>query len=268
MATREAYMQFKTVCPSPLGDILLASDGAALTGLWFVGQAYCGAGLPADAADAPELPVFEFAQAWLESYFAGEMPKECAGAPAGPGLRAPAGELFRLELLGTPFQRMVWEALQLIPYGETTTYGKLAQSIGERRGTPTSARAVGAAVGRNPVSLIVPCHRVTGADGSLTGYAGGLWRKRALLALERRGITIGEERRPSSELVARLLDIWEGSVRATHAFLAEADIQRLRGMVPQAIGFYEHMGFVTYRRADTDTQGDPFPLLYMKRADA
>ena len=67
MATREAYMQFKMVCPSPLGDMLLASDGAALTGLWFVGQAYCGAGLPADAADAPELPVFEFAQAWLES---------------------------------------------------------------------------------------------------------------------------------------------------------------------------------------------------------
>ena len=119
-------MQFKMVCPSPLGDMLLASDGAALTGLWFVGQAYCGAGLPADAADAPELPVFELVQAWLESYFAGEMPKECAGAPAGPGLRPPAGELLRLELLGTPFQRMVWEALQRIPYGETTTYGKLA----------------------------------------------------------------------------------------------------------------------------------------------
>lgn len=335
MATREAYMQFKTVCPSPLGDMLLASDGAALTGLWFVGQAYCAAGLPADAADAPELPVFELVQAWLESYFAGEMSKVCAGASAGPGLRPPASELLRLELLGTPFQRMVWEALQSISYGETTTYGKLAQSIKERRGTPTSARAVGAAVGRNPVSLIVPCHRVTGADGSLTGYAGGLWRKRALLALERQGITVGEEQRPSSELVARLLDIWEGSVRATHAFLVEADIQRLRGMVPQAIaevphllvarrggapvgfagtdgaflemlfvaddargsgvgrllleratellgvtelsvneqnpqaiGFYEHMGFVTYRRTDTDTQGDPFPLLYMKRADA
>lgn len=142
MATRGAYMQFKTVCPSPLGDMLLASDGAALTGLWFVGQAYCGAGLPADAADAPELPVFELVQAWLESYFAGEMPKVCAGAPAGPGPRPPAGELLRLELLGTPFQRMVWEALQSISYGETTTYGKLAQSIKERRGTPTSARAL------------------------------------------------------------------------------------------------------------------------------
>lgn len=164
-------MRFKTTCTSPLGDILLASDGQALTGLWFQGQKYCGAGLPEDAIECADLSIFAETRAWLDAFFAG-------GRPARTPRFAPSG---------TPFQQTVWTELQHIPYGATETYGGLARRIGERRGTPTSARAVGAAVGRNPISLIIPCHRVVGADGSLTGYAGGIWRKRELLALEQRG---------------------------------------------------------------------------------
>ncbi len=150
---------------SPLGSITLASDGTALTGLWFDGQRHFAATLDPDHTER-DLPIFREARAWLDVYFAGREPDFT------PPLR----------LNGTDFRRAVWETLQTIPYGHTVTYGALAA----RLGLPgTSARAVGGAVGRNPISLIVPCHRVVGADESLTGYAGGLQRKAWLLSLEK-----------------------------------------------------------------------------------
>ena len=153
---------------SPLGSITLASDGEALTGLWFDGQRYFGAGLGPEREDRV-LPVFTQAEGWLEAYFRGERPD------FPPPLRPQ----------GTAFQQAVWETLLTIPRGQTTTYGKLAEDLGARPGHfPTSARAVGGAVGHNPISLIIPCHRVVGAGGSLTGYAGGVERKLRLLELE------------------------------------------------------------------------------------
>ena len=152
--------------PSPLGTLTLAADGDALTGLWMEGQKYFRAGIPADAAEL-DLPVFSRAEAYLNAYFSG------APLPPLPSLR-PAG---------TPFQRAVWTLLTEIPCGHTRTYGELAAKL-RRRGLGGSPRAVGAAVGRNPISILIPCHRVVGVDGSLTGYAGGVTRKRFLLELE------------------------------------------------------------------------------------
>ena len=153
---------------SPVGKILLASDGSALTGLWFYGQKYFAAGLPQENT-AADLPVFRQTAQWLDVYFSGHQ----------PDFMPP------LCLMGTPFQKQVWQMLQQIPYGSVTTYGALAAEIAKARGLHAmSARAVGSAVGRNPVSIIVPCHRVVGSNGSLTGYAGGLLRKRSLLQLE------------------------------------------------------------------------------------
>lgn len=161
-------MEYTKHLASPLGEILLSSDGEGLTGLWFVGQKYFAAGLPARSEER-ELPVFERAEAWLETYFGGEIP------PAAP----------RLSPRGTPFQREVWALLRSIPYGQTRSYGELAAELARRRGRERfSAQAVGGAVGHNPISLIIPCHRVLGADGRLTGYAGGLERKEWLLRLE------------------------------------------------------------------------------------
>lgn len=159
-------MLYTDLFASPLGEILLVSDGETLSGLYFEGQKYVPA-LP-EAEKDPSLPVFKSARAWIARYFAGEKPE--ADLP--------------LRAAGTAFQRAVWDLLKEIPYGATVTYGELAERLAARRGRPCSARTVGAAVGRNPISLIVPCHRVLGADGSLTGYAGGLARKRALLQLE------------------------------------------------------------------------------------
>ena len=156
-------MDFIHPCATPLGGVTLASDGEALTGLWFDGQRYFAAGLGPIHRETG-LPVFQEAERWLEIYFSGR----------DPGF-TPA-----LRLRGTAFQRRVWEYLLGIPYGQTVTYGRIAGAL-----IPASSpRAVGGAVGRNPVSLIVPCHRVLGADGGLTGYAGGPERKLALLALE------------------------------------------------------------------------------------
>ena len=153
---------------SPLGRILLSSDGEALTGLWFDGQKYCGAGLAADCAER-ELDVFVLAERWLAVYFGGEM----------PDFTPP------LHLRGTAFRQKVWQQLCRIPFGAVTTYGAIAAEIAEAEGQDTmSAQAVGGAVGHNPVSLIVPCHRVIGANGSLTGYAGGIERKLWLLKHE------------------------------------------------------------------------------------
>ena len=148
---------------SPLGGITLASDGEALIGLWFDGQRRFAAGLDPERRER-DLPVFSDAERWLETYFGGAVPDFTP----------------RLNPRGTPFQRAVWALLRAVPYGGTATYGEIAG----RMPGPASARAVGGAVARNPVSLIIPCHRVMGADGSLTGYAGGIEKKQWLLRLE------------------------------------------------------------------------------------
>lgn len=154
--------------PSPVGVMTLASDGESLTGAWFLKQKYYGAGLPANAQTCPDLPVFRQAVAWLDAYFGLE------ALPPLPPL-APAG---------TPFRQAVWELLGEIPWGATTTYGELAQQL-RMSGMKASALAVGGAVSHNPLSLFIPCHRVVGADGSLTGYAAGIGVKSFLLTLER-----------------------------------------------------------------------------------
>ena len=150
---------------SPLGGITLASDGIALTGLYFDGELGCP---PCDAAHKKDLPVFGEAMRWLDLYFAG---KEPDFMPV-------------LNPTGTAFQMSVWEVLRTIPYGQTTTYGAIAKRLEKSTGKRMSAQAVGGAVGRNPISILIPCHRVIGADGSLTGYAGGLDKKEYLLGLE------------------------------------------------------------------------------------
>ena len=153
---------------SPLGTILLAADDTGLTGLWFEGQKYFAQGLDKETEEK-EFSVFQTARRWLDVYFSGQK----------PDFQVP------LHLQGTTFQKEVWEMLSSIPYGETTTYGAIAKQLAAKRGLPhLSAQAVGSAVGHNKISIIVPCHRVIGADGSLTGYAGGIWRKEKLLALE------------------------------------------------------------------------------------
>lgn len=153
---------------SPLGGITLAGEDGALTGLWFDGQLYFGSTLP-PGCETGRLPVFGEACRWLDRYFSGR----------DPGFLPP------LSLQATPFRRAVWEELLAIPFGQTLTYGELSRRIAVRFGRATmSAQAVGDAVGHNPVSLIIPCHRVVGSDGSLTGYAGGLDRKARLLRLE------------------------------------------------------------------------------------
>ena len=153
---------------SPLGGITMASDGTALTGLWFDGQKYFAEGLTKTAA-AKTLPVFDEAVRWLDIYFSGRRPDFTP----------------LLNLEGTDFRKKVWQLLLQIPYGQTTTYGELAAQLATYRGLKQmSAQAVGGAVGHNPISIIVPCHRVVGTGGSLTGYAGGLAKKLALLKLE------------------------------------------------------------------------------------
>ena len=152
---------------SPLGDILLAADEIGLTGLWFAGQKYYPAQLPGLAEGS--CTVLEQAKRWLDAYFAGDRPDFTP----------------TLHLVGTQYQVAVWESLLTIPYRKTVSYRAIGAITAERLGKERfSARAVGAAVGRNPISVIVPCHRVVGADGSLTGYAGGLNRKERLLTLE------------------------------------------------------------------------------------
>lgn len=150
---------------SPLGPITLASDGTALTGLWFEGQKYYGGEETAHREEA--LPVFLETRRWLDLYFEGREPDF----------------LPPVSLSGSPFQQAVWAILKEIPYGKTVTYGDIALRL-RSAGRKASAQAVGGAVGRNPVSVIVPCHRVLGQGGNLTGYAGGVAKKIALLRLE------------------------------------------------------------------------------------
>ena len=160
-------MIYKSYYDSPLGRIILTSEGELLTGLRFEGQKY----FPSRNEEWKErrIPVFDETVRWLDVYFGGK----------DPGFIPPLG------LSGTPFRMTVWEILLRIPYGKTETYGSIARMAAERMGLrQMSAQAVGGAVGHNPVSLIVPCHRVIGADGSLTGYAGGIDKKLRLLTLE------------------------------------------------------------------------------------
>lgn len=153
-------MPYCTTYDSPLGPLFLTSDGVALTGLWMRTQP-----IPKlEYAEKQNLPIFAETKHWLDCYFRGEHPE--LTLPLSPA--------------GTEFQQKVWAILRRIPYGETTSYGAIAREI-----SPTmSAQAVGGAVGRNPISIIVPCHRVVGAKGQLTGYAGGLEYKKWLLRHE------------------------------------------------------------------------------------
>ena len=158
---------------STLGGITLASDGASLTGLWFDEEKYFGDTLT-EEFEEKDLPVFAKATEWLDIYFSGK----------DPGFVPP------LALRTTAFRKRVCEIMLQIPFGQTMTYGEIAAQIAKAKGLPRmSAQAVGGAVSHNPISIIIPCHRVIGSDGSLTGYAGGLDRKVKLLALE--GVTIG-----------------------------------------------------------------------------
>lgn len=153
---------------TPLGKAVAATEADALTGFWFVGQKYYPQGTEEWVEDVNR-PVFKALRRWLDEYFAGKNP-----APSIP-----------LALRGTPFQKSVWEILLRIPYGKLSTYGAIARQVAEMRNTSSfSAQAVGNAVGHNPISLLVPCHRVVGSNGSLTGYAGGLEKKIKLLELE------------------------------------------------------------------------------------
>ena len=162
-------MDFTHRFNSPLGGITLASDGEALTGLWFDGQKYFAASLEKEHEERM-LPVFDLADKWLNLYFSGSEP----------------GFLPPLLMRTTEFRKTVWEILLSIPYGKTMTYGEIADRIAAgRRLSRMSAQAVGGAVAHNAISLMIPCHRVVGTDGSLTGYAGGLEKKIWLLELEK-----------------------------------------------------------------------------------
>ncbi len=161
-------MEYTHAYDSPLGGITMASDGDVLTGLWFDGQKYDRATLEREHEERA-LPIFSQADRWLDTYFSGKEPDFTP----------------RLGMKTTAFRKDVWNILLKIPYGQTATYGEIAARLSTRRGLPgMSARAVGGAVGRNAISLIIPCHRVVGAGGSLTGYAGGIEKKRQLLAWE------------------------------------------------------------------------------------
>lgn len=162
-------MQYIHYYDSPLGRITLASDGEKLSGLWFEGQKYYGSTL-SEEYEQRELLIFEQTGQWLDTYFGGQE----------PDFTPP------LLIQATPFRRAVWEIMLKIPYGQTMTYGAIAKEIAVQRGIEKmSAHAVGGAVGHNPISLIIPCHRVVGTNGSLTGYAGGIDKKEQLLMLEK-----------------------------------------------------------------------------------
>ncbi len=162
------YLDYTHHYDSPLGGITMAGDGECLVGLWFDGQRYFAQGLD-PVYQEKRLPVFDRTERWLDIYFSGKEPE----------FRPP------LRMRTTGFRKAVWEILLEIPYGKALTYGEIAHRIAARAGlTHMSAQAVGGAVGHNAISLIIPCHRVVGTHGGLTGYAGGLERKRRLLEME------------------------------------------------------------------------------------
>lgn len=163
-------MLYSTHYSSPLGLIMLASDGDNLVGLWLEGQKYFAGTVAEEIAEQPDVPVLVAARYWLDRYFAGQRPA-ISDLPLAPK--------------GGAFRRAIWDILCEIPYGEVTTYGEIAKKMAVQMNKASmSAQAVGGAVGHNPISIIIPCHRVVGANGSLTGYAGGIGTKIKLLAHE------------------------------------------------------------------------------------
>lgn len=165
-------MKYTCSIETPLGIMTAAAENGALVGLWFVAQKHYPSATGDWACD-PDYPLFTALRLRLSRYFSGNN----AGDKRDEMQLAPQG---------SPFQMAVWAALQRIPYGETITYGQIAKEMARAAGLSTmSAQAVGGAVGRNPISILIPCHRVIGSDSRLTGYAGGVDRKEALLGLER-----------------------------------------------------------------------------------
>lgn len=169
-------MFYSTYYSTPLGLVMLASDGDNLVGLWNDGQKYYGGTLAENMTEKDELPVFIATKNWLDKYFAGQKPA-ISDLPLAP--------------IGGEFRRAVWGILCEIPYGKCITYGDIAKNMAARMGkTRMSSQAVGGAVGHNPISIIIPCHRVVGANGSLTGYAGGISKKSKLL--EHEGVDVSK----------------------------------------------------------------------------
>ena len=169
-------MFFSTTCPSPVGLITLASDGGNLIGLWIEGQKYHGNSIFEKMTVKDNVPVFKSASKWLEKYFSGKNP-DISGLPLAP--------------IGSEFRQCVWQILCEIPYGKIVSYSDIAKKIISKMNRESmSSRAVGGAVGHNPISIIIPCHRVVGSNGSLTGFSAGLEIKSKLLELE--GINIAE----------------------------------------------------------------------------
>lgn len=163
-------MFYSTHYLSPVGPLILASDGESLVGLWIKGQKYFGGTVKEEMTENSDLPVFTAARNWLNQYFAGGKPS-ISDLPLAPN--------------GNAFRRTVWNVLCDIPYGDYITYGDIAKTVASRMGKENmSGQAVGGAIGHNPISIIIPCHRVVGTTGSLTGYAGGLDIKIKLLEHE------------------------------------------------------------------------------------
>ena len=167
-------MTYSTEYPSPLGTITLACDEDAVIGLWFNGQRHYGNILPPET-ERGEHPLLREAKRWLDIYFSGKAPDFTPS----------------LCMQTTPFRKSVWEIMLTIPFGKTMTYGEIADRIAKQKGlSKMSAQAVGGAVGHNSISLIIPCHRVVGTNGSLTGYAGGIEKKVQLLTLEKTDMSL------------------------------------------------------------------------------
>ncbi|WP_292881234.1 methylated-DNA--[protein]-cysteine S-methyltransferase [Methanobrevibacter sp. UBA188] len=157
-------MYYSTDYESPLGEMLIVSDGEAICGVWFYGQKHFKSTVIGKTIHDDDLSIFKKAKQWFEDYFNGKNPQIN----------------FQLKPEGSKFRQKVWKILSEIPYGETLTYGEIASKISPNM----SAQAVGGAVGHNPISILIPCHRVLGSDGKLTGYAAGLDKKIELLKIE------------------------------------------------------------------------------------
>ena len=163
-------MYYSAIHSLPIGKVTLASDGKNLVGLWLEGQKYHGDSIFKEMTAKNDLPVFDDTKKWLDKYFAGKTPA-ISELPLAP--------------IGSDFRKKVWDILCKIPYGKIVTYGDIAKEIAVKlKKKNMSGQAVGGAVGHNPISVIIPCHRVVGANGSLTGYAGGIHIKIKLLELE------------------------------------------------------------------------------------
>lgn len=170
-------MEYIFKCKSSIGNIIISSDGKSITGLWFENQKYFASTLDKNAEEK-DLEVFRKIKKWLDRYFKGENPKID----------------FDLKPKGSEFRQRVWNTLLSIPYGKIVTYKEIAEKVFDLEKGKISYRAIGGAVGHNPISIIIPCHRVVGSDKSLTGYAGGIDKKKFLLNLE--GIDISELKTP------------------------------------------------------------------------